>query len=186
MHGAACCHQFSQDERPAASVWPASKGSPYPSAGNEGSFSPAIASFSPQPVADSPPLCDGSKALYFWTPCHSSWLYQAQQWCCALCGCREQPLALRASLRLTSVVGHETSGVAAGQNQAGRGQPHRTCWGSRSECSFGPLFWTNAFSPLCESRGLPVGPRQGGGRHPSPQEACLGVHVGGSSVLGAK
>lgn len=58
------------------------------------------------------------------------------------------PFALHPCLHLTSVVVHKTSGVAACQDQTGRGQPHKNHWDMQSECSFGPPFWTNAFSSL--------------------------------------
>lgn len=147
VHGAASWYQLSQEERPAGSIWPASQGSPYSSAGNEGSFSPAIASFSPQPVPDSPLLCNSSKPLYFWTPCHSSQLYQAQQWHCALCGL--QGPASGPTCLFASVVVPETCAVAAGQEGAslqgltGHAEPVQFCPSLLDKCLFSP----------CESKG---------------------------------
>lgn len=138
VHGAASWYQLSQEERPAGSIWPASQGSPYSSAGNEGSFSPAIASFSPQPVPDSPLLCNSSKPLYFWTPCHSSQLYQAQQWHCALCGL--QGPASGPTCLFASVVVPETCAVAAGQEGASPAGSDRACRASAVlSLSFGQM-----------------------------------------------
>lgn len=145
MHGVASWYQPSQEERPTASAWPANKGSMYPSAGNEGSFSPTIASFSPQPVPDSPLLHDGSKPLYFWTqlalpsPTAVLWPLRAagtSPWpdvpACTLC----QWWHMR-PLKWQLV-----------KTRQGWDQPHRACWGTRSKCSFGHLFWRNTFSSL--------------------------------------
>lgn len=60
-------------------------------------------------------------------------------------GCRDQPLALPACLHLVSVVAHQTSGVAADQDQAGKGHPCKACHSTHGECSLSRLSLGNTF-----------------------------------------
>ena len=136
-------------------MWPVSKGSTFPGTGKEESFSPATASFTPQPVPSPPPLCDGSKPLHFWTPCHSHRLYQAQQCAVPSAGTVPWPCVPACTLHRWWHVGPlGWQPVRTGQGGVSPAEPA----GARTASAIWAITSGETPFPSCESRRSTPGP----------------------------